>query len=211
MSNDDAALMRRAIAAAAANLGRTWPNPSVGCVIARDGEVLAVAATASGGRPHAEEQALAELGERARGATAYVTLEPCGARSSGAPSCSERLASAGVARVVIACDDPSPLAAGHGIERLRAAGLPPEVGLLAGEAASLYRGYIHRLRTGRPLIEAADDGQGFDEAFEPRPGEDLLVAAERYGAGGYTRLWTPRGGPLAWELARRDLLADTPA
>lgn len=124
--------MRRAIAAALANLGKTAPNPVVGCVIVRDGAVLAEAATAPGGRPHAEEQALA--GIDARGATAYVTLEPCGARSSGAASCAERLAAAGVARVVIACEDPSPYASGQGIERLKAAGVETVCGLLAQEA-----------------------------------------------------------------------------
>ncbi|MCI3180993.1 cytidine deaminase [Caulobacter sp. CCUG 60055] len=198
--------MRRAIAAARANLGRTWPNPTVGCVIARDGLAAAVAATAPGGRPHAEEQALDQIGESARGAVAYVTLEPCGERSSGLASCAERLAAAGVARVVIACDDPSPYADGRGLARLRAAGLEPEIGLLAEEARGLYRGYFHRLAVGRPLVEASEDGQGFDALFEPQPGEGLALALDRYGAAGYTRLWTPRGGPLAWELAGQGLL-----
>jgi diaminohydroxyphosphoribosylaminopyrimidine deaminase/5-amino-6-(5-phosphoribosylamino)uracil reductase len=114
----DEGLMRRAIAAAAARLGRTSPNPVVGCVIARDGGVLAEAVTADGGRPHAEEQALALLGEAARGAVAYITLEPCGERSNGAMSCSERLTEAGVARVLIAVDNPDPLSAGRGLARL---------------------------------------------------------------------------------------------
>jgi len=124
--------MRRAIAAACTNLGKTAPNPVVGCVIVRDGVVLGEAATAPGGRPHAEEQALA--GVDARGATAYVTLEPCGARSSGGRSCSELLVAAGVARVVIACEDPSPFASGQGTERLTAAGIAVETGLLSREA-----------------------------------------------------------------------------
>lgn len=124
--------MRRAIEVALGNLGRTAPNPVVGCVIAKDGVVLAEAATAPGGRPHAEEQAL--QGIDARGATAYVTLEPCGARSTGAVSCSQWLVDAGVARVVIACEDPSPFASGQGVERLSAAGVLVETGLLAAEA-----------------------------------------------------------------------------
>ncbi|MCC7266761.1 MAG: riboflavin biosynthesis protein RibD [Caulobacteraceae bacterium] len=131
------------MAAARANLGRTAPNPSVGCVLVKDGRVLAVAATAPGGRPHAEEQALDAAGDAARGATAYVTLEPCGARSSGGLSCSERLIAAGVARVVVACADASPYAAGQGGERLQAAGVKLEVGLLAGEARPLYADYPH--------------------------------------------------------------------
>src|SRR3954467_4310994 len=101
--------MRRAIDLARVNLGRTGSNPSVGCVIVRDGAVVGEGATGEGGRPHAEEVALDRAGAAARGATAYVTLEPCGQRSSGAASCGERLAGAGVARVVIACADASSL------------------------------------------------------------------------------------------------------
>jgi pyrimidine deaminase RibD-like protein len=133
--------MRRAIALAAANVGKTAENPSVGCVIVRDGVVIGEGATAPGGRPHAEEQALIEAGHAARGATAYVTLEPCGARSSGTASCSERLNTAGVARVVVACEDTSPFAAGRGLERLRGAGITVELGLLHDEAQSLYAAY----------------------------------------------------------------------
>ncbi len=133
----DVEFMKRAIAVARSNLGRTAPNPVVGCLIVRDGRVLAEAATAPGGRPHAEEQAL--QGIDARGATAYVTLEPCGERSSGADSCSLLLVKAGIGRVVVACEDPSPYAAGRGAERLRAAGIPVETGLLADEAFDMLR------------------------------------------------------------------------
>lgn len=137
----DEAHMRQAIAVALHNLGKTAPNPVVGCVIVRDGVALASAATAPGGRPHAEEQALAGLD--ARGATAYVTLEPCGERSTGAASCSLRLVEAGVARVVIACEDPSPFASGQGIERLKAAGVAITSGILCDEAwkALDYQGW----------------------------------------------------------------------
>jgi diaminohydroxyphosphoribosylaminopyrimidine deaminase/5-amino-6-(5-phosphoribosylamino)uracil reductase len=134
----DTAFMRLAIEQARAHHGLTAPNPSVGCVLVRDGTVLASAATAPGGRPHAEEQALDAAGDAARGATAYVTLEPCGARSAGTASCAQRLAQAGVARVVIACEDPSPFASGQGIERLAAAGIDLDTGILAGEAEFLY-------------------------------------------------------------------------
>jgi diaminohydroxyphosphoribosylaminopyrimidine deaminase/5-amino-6-(5-phosphoribosylamino)uracil reductase len=136
--------MRRAIALARANVGATAENPSVGCVIVRRGEVVGEGATAPGGRPHAEELALAQAGEAARGATAYVTLEPCALRSSGAPSCSQRLAEAGVTRVLIACDDASVMAAGQGAARLRAAGVAVDAGLLADEAAALYASYRPR-------------------------------------------------------------------
>lgn len=138
MNEHDQAWMQLAIAAARANHGHTDPNPSVGCVLVKDGRALIGGATAPGGRPHAEEAVLEAVGEAARGATAYVTLEPCGARSSGADSCAERLVRAGVARVVIACDDPSPFASGQGAERLRAAGVKVETGLLAAEAEFLY-------------------------------------------------------------------------
>ena len=142
-SAEDEAHMRAAIAAAKVNLGKTAPNPVVGCVLAKDVRVLAVAATAPGGRPHAEEQALDHAGAAAKGSTAYVTLEPCGARSSGGASCSERLIAAGVSRVVVACADASPYASGRGDERLRAAGVRLEIGLLADEARALYSDYPH--------------------------------------------------------------------
>jgi len=135
---DDEAFMRLAIAEAFLNHGKTLPNPSVGCVLVKDGVVLAAAATAPGGRPHAEEQALEAAGAAARGSTAYVTLEPCGARSSGSAGCARRLAEAGVGRVVVACEDPSPFASGQGDAILKAAGVSVETGLLAAEAEPLY-------------------------------------------------------------------------
>jgi len=134
----DEAWMRLAIEAAKANHGLTGPNPSVGCVLVKDERALVGAATAPGGRPHAEEAVLEAVGEAARGATAYVTLEPCGARSAGGTSCADRLVAAGVARVVVACDDPSPFASGQGAETLRAAGVTVETGLIADEAEFLY-------------------------------------------------------------------------
>ena len=121
-SDDDRAFMARAIDLATARMGETWPNPAVGCVIVKDGRVVAQAATAPGGRPHAEEQAVPAAGADAAGSTVYVTLEPCGARSSGRKSCAHFLAEAGVSRVVIACLDPSPFASGRGTERLRGRG-----------------------------------------------------------------------------------------
>ena len=136
--------MGRAIALAAENLGKTDPNPVVGCVIVTGGIIVGEGVTQAGGRPHAEEQALAQAGPLARGGTAYVTLEPCGQRSSGAPSCAERLITAGVARVLIACQDASIHAAGRGVARLSQAGIQVELGLLAGEAAPLYLHYRPR-------------------------------------------------------------------
>jgi len=126
--------MRHALAVAAPGVGRTGDNPSVGCVIVKDGSVLGEGATADGGRPHGEEQALAQAGGKARGATAYITLEPCAHRSTGGVSCSDLLINAHVSRVVIATRDPHPMAAGVGIERLRAAGIAVEIGLMETEA-----------------------------------------------------------------------------
>lgn len=141
---DDASWMRRAIDLARTQVGQTGDNPSVGCVILKGDAVVGEAVTAPGGRPHAEEQALARAGEAARGATAYVTLEPCGERSSGVASCGERLVAAGVVRVVIACEDASVLAGGRGLRWLREAGIAAELGLLRDEAADLYGAYRPR-------------------------------------------------------------------
>ena len=133
--------MRRAIALARPGVGRTGDNPSVGCVIIRDGQVVGEGATGTGGRPHAEEVALAQAGDQAAGAVAYVTLEPCPERSSGGLSCSERLVLAKVARVLVACEDASALAGGRGAARLRDAGIELRLGVLADEAAPLYAAY----------------------------------------------------------------------
>lgn len=204
---DDTGFMARAIDLATAQMGQTWPNPSVACVIVNGGEVVAAAATAPGGRPHAEEQAVPAAGARARGATAYVTLEPCGARSSGRKSCSHFLAEAGVSRVVVACVDPSPFASGRGVERLRQAGLEVETGLLADQAAVLYEGYLHRLETGRPMVRVSADGEGFDARFAASPKADLVTELKRLGEAGYTRLWTSPG-ELADALKAQGLLTE---
>mgnify|MGYP001171481412 CR=1 FL=1 len=204
---DDEVWMRRAIDLARAEMGKTWPNPAVGCVIVRDGQLLSEAATAPGGRPHAEEQAAPAAGEAARGATAYVTMEPCGARSSGRTSCSNHLMDAGIARVVVAAVDPSPFASGRGVERLRKAGLEVETGLLADDAAVLYEGYLHRVETGRPMVRLSDDGEGFDARFAASPKADLTTELKRLGEAGYTRVWVGPG-ELADALKAQGLLTE---
>jgi len=138
----DEVFMRRALDVAARNSGATGGNPSVGCVIVKDGAVIAEGVTDAGGRPHAEERAL--QGADVRGATAYVTLEPCAKRTSGAVSCSDHLISAGVARVVIAARDPHPFADGAGIARMRAAGVAVEVGVLEADARSQNAAFFAR-------------------------------------------------------------------
>jgi pyrimidine deaminase RibD-like protein len=141
LTSIDLAAMRRAISLARTHLGDTGDNPSVGCVILNDGQVVGEGVTGIGGRPHAEEIALDQAGSRAAGGAAYVTLEPCAQRSAGGVSCSERLVLAGVRRVLVACEDPSSFAGGHGAARLLAAGVVLQLGVLAEEAAALYAGY----------------------------------------------------------------------
>jgi diaminohydroxyphosphoribosylaminopyrimidine deaminase/5-amino-6-(5-phosphoribosylamino)uracil reductase len=147
----DAAWMRGALALARRALGTTWPNPAVGCVLAKDGAIVGRGSTAAGGRPHAEAVALAAAGAAARGATAYVSLEPC-AHHGRTPPCAGALAEAGVARVVYAVDDPDPRTDGSGAAALAAAGVAVSSGVLAEEAAELNAGFFMRVRAGRPLV-----------------------------------------------------------
>jgi len=150
-SAGDLGTMRAALALARRGLGSVWPNPAVGCVIVRDGRVVGRGWTQSGGRPHGETEALRRAGEAARGATAYVSLEPC-CHWGRTPPCVDALVAAGVRRVVVALEDPDPRVAGEGLRRLRAAGLEVEVGLCAEEAAEVNAGFLSRLRLGRPLV-----------------------------------------------------------
>lgn len=150
-SPSDARWMRAALALAARGLGRVWPNPSVGCVVVRDGVLVGQGWTQPGGRPHAEVEALADAGAAARGATVYVSLEPC-AHHGRTPPCADALVAAGVARVVVACEDPDPRVDGAGVRRLRDAGLAVDVGLMRAEAMRLNEGFFRRIRDGRPLV-----------------------------------------------------------
>jgi diaminohydroxyphosphoribosylaminopyrimidine deaminase/5-amino-6-(5-phosphoribosylamino)uracil reductase len=144
--------MGAAVALGERGRGNTAPNPNVGCVIVRDDIVVGRGWTQPGGRPHAEAMALAEAGEAARGATAYVTLEPCCHRSERGPACADLLAEAGVARVVAALKDPDGRISGGGFERLRAAGIEVQIGAGAEEAARSMAGFLTRIRLGRPFI-----------------------------------------------------------
>jgi diaminohydroxyphosphoribosylaminopyrimidine deaminase/5-amino-6-(5-phosphoribosylamino)uracil reductase len=147
----DLCRMRAALALARRGLGAVWPNPAVGCVIADAGQVVGRGWTQPGGRPHAETEALRRAGAGARGAAAYVSLEPC-SHWGRTPPCAEALIEAGVRRVVVAIEDPDPRVAGSGIARLRAAGLAVETGLCAEEAAEINAGFLIRQRLGRPLV-----------------------------------------------------------
>lgn len=141
--------MRLAIALGARGLGQVWPNPAVGCVIVRDGRILARGWTQPGGRPHAEAMALAACD--ARGATVYVSLEPC-AHHGRTPPCADALIRAGVARVVTAFTDPDPRVSGRGHDRLRAAGIVLEEGVEAPAARALNAGFLLRLGASRPWL-----------------------------------------------------------
>ncbi len=143
--------MAAAIRYSLRHLGLTGTNPSVGTLIVKDGVIVGRGVTALGGRPHAETQALAEAGERARGATAYVTLEPC-AHHGRTPPCAEALVTAGVARVVGAASDPDPRVAGKGYAILRNAGLEVLENILADSAANQLRGYLSRSLKRRPEV-----------------------------------------------------------
>ncbi|MDO9639720.1 MAG: bifunctional diaminohydroxyphosphoribosylaminopyrimidine deaminase/5-amino-6-(5-phosphoribosylamino)uracil reductase RibD [Pseudotabrizicola sp.] len=142
--------MAHALALAARGLGRTWPNPAVGCVIVRDGRILGRGWTQPGGRPHAERRAL-DLAGDARGATAYVTLEPC-AHHGHTPPCSDALIAAGVARVVTALTDPDPRVSGKGHAMLRAAGITVTENILAEQATLLNAGFLKRVTRGLPFV-----------------------------------------------------------
>ncbi|WOK38300.1 bifunctional diaminohydroxyphosphoribosylaminopyrimidine deaminase/5-amino-6-(5-phosphoribosylamino)uracil reductase RibD [Sphingomonas sp. C3-2] len=144
--------MAAALALSERGRGRTAPNPNVGCIIVSGGSVVGRGWTQPGGRPHAEAMALAEAGDAARGATAYVTLEPCAHQSPRGPACADLLAASGVATVHVALGDPDPRTNGKGIARLRAAGVAVHDGLLAAEAARLMGGFLMRQRSGRPLV-----------------------------------------------------------
>lgn len=147
----DDAFMRAALVLARRGLGRVWPNPAVGCVIVRDGRVVGRGWTHPGGRPHAETVALAQAGEAARGATVYVTLEPC-SHHGKTPPCADALVQAGVARVVTAMQDPDPRVSGEGHARLADAGIAVDTGLCAKEAEAVNAGFLTRVRKARPLV-----------------------------------------------------------
>ncbi len=147
----DRRFMREAVSLAESVLGFTSPNPAVGCVIVRAGRVIAGGATARGGRPHAETEALRQAGAKARGATAYISLEPC-AHHGQTPPCAEALVGAGIRRAVIGCRDPFPRVRGRGTAILCQAGIEVSIGVLAEECRRVNEGFFHRVATGRPFV-----------------------------------------------------------
>jgi diaminohydroxyphosphoribosylaminopyrimidine deaminase/5-amino-6-(5-phosphoribosylamino)uracil reductase len=149
--SEDLRYMQLALALGRRGQGRTWPNPAVGAVIAKDGVIVGRGWTQPGGRPHAEPEALKRAGEAARGATLYVTLEPC-SHFGKSPPCADAIIAAGIARVVSAVEDPNPEVGGQGHARLRAAGIAVDVGVCAEEAARDHAGHFLRVREKRPFV-----------------------------------------------------------
>ncbi|MDO4683402.1 MAG: bifunctional diaminohydroxyphosphoribosylaminopyrimidine deaminase/5-amino-6-(5-phosphoribosylamino)uracil reductase RibD [Lautropia sp.] len=191
-TESDRHAMQRAIGLAWQGVYTTMPNPRVGCVLVKDGEVVGEGWHRRAGEPHAEVLALAEAGERARGATAYVTLEPC-SHHGRTPPCCDRLIEAGVARVIAAMEDPNPLVNGQGLARLRQAGIDVRCGLMAEEAAELNVGFVSRMARGRPWVrlKVAASLDGFTALPD---GESQWITAEAARADGHE--WRARASAI---------------
>lgn len=174
-SDADTDHMRAALALARRGLGTTWPNPSVGCVIVKDGRVVGRGVTSAGGRPHAEPNALAMAGAQAKGATAYVTLEPC-CHWGRSPPCTDALIAAGVARVVAATGDPDPRVNGQGLAKLRDAGIEVDSGLLQGAAQEVLAGFASRVTQSRPMV-TLKLATTLDGRIATRTGESQWITA----------------------------------
>ncbi len=165
--------MRRAIAVAARAAGATAENPAVGCIIVSGGEVVAAGSTGEGGRPHAEARALAMAGAASRGATAYVTLEPC-CHHGRTPPCADALIGAGVARVVTGCEDPDPRVSGGGHERLRQAGVDVVEGVLREDVKWQLRGFLSRHLNKRPYV-TLKLAVSADGKIAAKPGQETTI------------------------------------
>ena len=167
--------MALALSLAARGLGNVWPNPAVGCVLVQGGRIVGRGWTQPGGRPHAEARALAQAGAAARGATAYVTLEPC-AHHGKTPPCAESLVAAGVARVVSALQDPDPRVSGRGHDILRHAGIEVQTGVMEAEARAQQAGFLSRIERGRPWV-ALKLATSFDGRIATASGESQWITS----------------------------------
>lgn len=192
----DLRMMDTALALARSGLGTTAPNPSVGCVLCKDGGIAGAGVTAPGGRPHAERLALDMAGEAARGATAYVTLEPC-AHFGQTPPCADALIEAGIARVVIACTDPDTRTAGQGVKKLKAAGILVDTGVRQADAEALHAGFFHRIKRGWPLVAIDANPASYDMSTEVIDNDDVLSSLRGLGQDGITRLRLVPGSAAA--------------
>ena len=190
-SASDRVHMARALQLAERGINTAHPNPMVGCVLVRDGVVVGESWHKRAGEPHAEINALGQANDKARGATAYVTLEPC-SHHGKTPPCVQALVAAGVSEIVVALQDPNPKVDGQGLDALRQAGVQTRVGLMEVEAAKLLSGFINRMTTGRPFVRlkiacsidggiAMLDGQS-QWITGPEAREDVQLLRARSGA-----------------------------
>ena len=179
----DRRMMALALTLAERELGDTWPNPSVGCVIALGDRIVGRGWTRSGGRPHAETEALSMAGALSKGATAYVSLEPC-SHHGKTPPCADALITAGITRVVAAAEDPNPKVAGQGIARMTAAGIEVAVGLEKDAAERINRGFFLRIGADRPLF-ALKVGGSLDGRIALANGASQWITGERARAAGH--------------------------
>ncbi|MDF1768136.1 bifunctional diaminohydroxyphosphoribosylaminopyrimidine deaminase/5-amino-6-(5-phosphoribosylamino)uracil reductase RibD [Maricaulis sp.] len=193
---DDRRYMDLALALARAQQGRTAPNPAVGCVLVKTGRILATGSTRDGGRPHAERVALDRAGDAAKGATAYVTLEPC-AHHGQTPPCAQGLIDAGITRVVIACRDEFPHVAGKGVAMLQAAAIATEIGPGRADAHALYAGFFQRLETGLPQVRVDDRAHGYDAELRAETIEAAEEELKAHGRAGVNRICIAPDHPLA--------------
>lgn len=203
-SATDHALMARALRLAERGLFTTQPNPRVGCVIARNGEIVGEGWHQRAGEPHAEVFALHAAGEHARGATAYVTLEPC-SHQGRTPPCADALIEAGIARVVFASEDPNPKVAGAGIRRMRGVGIDVECGLMREAARELNRGFFSRFERGRPWVRVKL-GMSLDGRTALANGESKWITGEAARAD--VQRWRARSSAILTGIGT--VLADNP-
>ncbi len=200
----DEVAMRRALELAVRGLYSTAPNPRVGAVLARDGEIVGEGWHERPGQPHAEPHAIRDAGERAHGATAYVTLEPCN-HHGRTPPCVDALLAAGVRRVVYAVGDPNPRVNGSGAARLRAAGVVVEAGLLEREAEELNAGFMMRMRKGRPFVRLKS-AASLDGRTALANGKSKWITSEESRAD--VQHWRAQSGAILTSAAT--VLADDP-
>jgi diaminohydroxyphosphoribosylaminopyrimidine deaminase / 5-amino-6-(5-phosphoribosylamino)uracil reductase len=205
MTLDDLANMRAALALARRGLGRVWPNPAVGCVLVGDGRVVGRGWTRPGGRPHAETEAVRRAGALAKGATAYVTLEPCAHHGVTGP-CTDTLIEAGIGRVVVATEDPDPRVSGRGLARLREAGVAITTGVCWEEATEINLGFFLRVTQQRPMI-TLKLASSLDGRIAAAGGDSKWITGEQARAGAH-RLRASHDAVL---VGSGTALADDPA
>ena len=202
--------MQQALNLARAQLGMVWPNPAVGCVLVKDGRIIAEGATGIGGRPHAESTAVKNAEETTKGVTAYVSLEPC-CHWGQTPPCTRTLLDADVSKVVVAVLDADPRMRGQGVQMLRDAGVEVELGLCEDEAKELNSGFFHRITTGRPWVTVV----GAQTQLEERTADQDAVLSSRasglYVSFEYHRRRRSDFRPTDWFLSGASVDTDTMA